>query len=438
MNVPLAMRMSPGRERRMLRLWLPFQLLFLAASGALAADVPANITHVELSVQAAAADLESQIQAMIDSGSGPLWIGYAIPIIEGYHGLSCGHVYQGEGYHLEKENNYRFSSDDDDDRPEYQAQWLQVLIRVEAGNPLRVRIFSENCPIHADGASLTWLTGVTPKQSIAMLEHLVDSVLDAEPLRKRVRQGALTAIALHRDPEANDVLERFSGAAYPLKTRRDALFWLGNSRAEAGLQAIIRLLESERDRDPRKHATFALSVSKAAGAREALFNLAKGDFDSEVRGEAVFWLGQKGGARALDTILEILARDTNRSVMKKAIFALSQLPNGEGVEPLIELARTHEESSIRGQSLFWLSQKAGKKAVKAIERVLEEDPDLDIKEKAVFALSQLPADEGVPLLIKIARTHAQPKIRKKAIFWLGQSKDPRALALFEDILLNSK
>ncbi len=52
----------------------------------------------------------------------------------------------------------------------------------------------------------------------------------------------------------------------------------------------------------------------------------------------------------------------------------------------------------------------------------------------MFALSQRPRDEGVPVLIRIARSHRDPKIRRRAIFWLGQSEDPRALALFEELL----
>ena len=60
-----------------------------------------------------------------------------------------------------------------------------------------------------------------------------------------------------------------------------------------------------------------------------------------------------------------------------------------------------------------------------------------MKKKAVFALSQLPADEGVPKLIQVARSNRNPEVRKQAIFWLGQSRDPRALAFFEEVLLRS-
>ncbi|PYP42245.1 MAG: hypothetical protein DMD43_03595 [Gemmatimonadetes bacterium] len=57
-----------------------------------------------------------------------------------------------------------------------------------------------------------------------------------------------------------------------------------------------------------------------------------------------------------------------------------------------------------------------------------------MREQAVFALSQLPRDEGVPILIHVARSNRDPALRRKALFWLGQSDDPRALALFEEIL----
>jgi HEAT repeat protein len=84
--------------------------------------------------------------------------------------------------------------------------------------------------------------------------------------------------------------------------------------------------------------------------------------------------------------------------------------------------------------LFWLAQRAGEEAVGAISDAIANDPETDLKRRAVFALSQLPKSEGVPLLIQIARTNANPVVRKQAMFWLGQSRDPRALQFFQEIL----
>ncbi len=92
-------------------------------------------------------------------------------------------------------------------------------------------------------------------------------------------------------------------------------------------------------------------------------------------------------------------------------------------------------AATRRQAIFWLGQAAGEEATKGLASIAA-DPngDIEIRKQAVFALSQRPADEGVPVLIRIARTNRHPELRKTALFWLGQSEDPRALTLFEEIL----
>ena len=104
-----------------------------------------------------------------------------------------------------------------------------------------------------------------------------------------------------------------------------------------------------------------------------------------------------------------------------------------------QLLRMARDSKIREetrlQAVFWLGQAAGDAATKGLDSIAADGRgDIEIRKQAVFALSQRPADEGVPVLIRIARTNRHPELRKTALFWLGQSEDPRALTLFEEIL----
>lgn len=121
-------------------------------------------------------------------------------------------------------------------------------------------------------------------------------------------------------------------------------------------------------------------------------------------------------------------------VSRGALAALAQHAGSEAVQPLLRLARQSPEPKLRGEALFWLAQRAGREASAAITDAVANDPDTAVKKRAVFALSQLPADEGVPKLIEVARRHQNPAVRKQAMFWLGQSKDPRALTFFEEVL----
>jgi hypothetical protein len=133
--------------------------------------------------------------------------------------------------------------------------------------------------------------------------------------------------------------------------------------------------------------------------------------------------------------LSTYATSSTRRTADAALSALAMHAEPTALDTLIKLARSTETAHVRGQALFWLSQRAGQKAVGTITEAIEKDPETDVKRRAVFALSQLPREEGVPLLINVARTHTNPAVRKQAIFWLGQSKDPRALKFFEEILL---
>ena len=150
-------------------------------------------------------------------------------------------------------------------------------------------------------------------------------------------------------------------------------------------------------------------------------------------GRTVHWLTGVKPSESV-AVLAAHAAGPSRKPADSALSALAMHADLTALDTLIKLARTADSTHVRGQALFWLAQRAGQKAVGTITEAIDKDPETEVKKRAVFALSQLPRDEGVPLLINVARTNANPAVRKQAIFWLGQSKDPRALKFFEEIL----
>jgi hypothetical protein len=108
--------------------------------------------------------------------------------------------------------------------------------------------------------------------------------------------------------------------------------------------------------------------------------------------------------------------------------------------PLLAIAADsgHRARETRHQALFW----AGRFVVAKLAGVGDDlaaipddrDDGNDARDAAVFALSQLRDRQGIDALLQVARTHRDPAVRQHAIFWLGESGDPRAIALFEQIL----
>lgn len=340
-----------------------------------------NIVNAKLEQKSAAQGLKAAVRVLAARNS-PAWVTYAVPIIRGEHELCCGNFWSGGAERFcgecRLESGYgtnisRIVRNGDAEANLEPSGNLLVFLRVANRRVDRVRVFSEECRIDAGGRTVYWLNDVHPSESVTLLASLATG--SAEELlnpadRKRISNEATLAVALHADPSAESALESFVEPSQPDTLREHTAFWLAVIRGHAGYEVLRRLARTDPDDSFRKKLTFDLYVSKDPGA----------------------------------------------------------------VDTLIQAARNDSSPDVRGQALFWLAQKASQEAIPAISEAVERDPNTEVKKRAVFALSRLPKDQGIPLLVQIVRSSSNPVVRKAAMFWLGQSRDPRALAFFEQIL----
>jgi HEAT repeat protein len=115
------------------------------------------------------------------------------------------------------------------------------------------------------------------------------------------------------------------------------------------------------------------------------------------------------------------------------IFAVSQAGGSEETAWLIGLARNPKNSvEVRKKAIFWASQsRASATELGSLYGALTEP---ELKGQTIFALSQVKEPGAFDQLATIARKDPDSEMRKKALFWLGQSKDPRAADLIEQML----
>ena len=434
----------------------PFRIIAasLALATSLAVGLAAQrprIANGKVTPQTAGSPFAQSFRTLVTNQQDDAWIGYTVPVVDSERIMCCfsgdtvwvnGTVVSSDGRGCCQACRLEPTADGTSMASRAQrgqqgvvrlegSDRMVVLFRVASRQVDRIRVFSEDCELDAGGRSVTWLDGVRSTDSIALLETFA---VPADGRRDRVADGAVSAIALHGDPAADPALERLVAPSQPEALRKKVTFWLGNSRGAQGLEVLRRVLKDDPSVEVQKSAVFGVTQSRANGAFDVLAGLARNHDSTRIRSEAVFWLAQRDDPRSPNLILEALEKDPSAEVRKKAVFALSQLKGNAGVDALMRVARTDKDPAMRGEAIFWLGQKAGQKASAAITERIEQDPDTEVKKKAVFALSQLPKDEGVPLLIQVARTNTNPAVRKQAMFWLGQSKDPRAIDFFAEIL----
>ena len=213
------------------------------------------------------------------------------------------------------------------------------------------------------------------------------------------------------------------GYAVPIGGRpREAGCWT------SGAQAVRTITEPVKLEGPDA----ILVLARLADGRVSEIRVASPECSFDTGGLALHWLTDVRPADSVSWLAK-LTSDSSRRLGNAATMAIALHAAPEAFERLLELARSGTPGEVRASALFWLAQRAGDKAVGAISDALD-DPDAEIRTRAVFALTLLPTEERVTRLIDLARSHRDATVRRQAMFWLGQSRDPRVLAFFEQIL----
>jgi HEAT repeat protein len=241
-----------------------------------------------------------------------------------------------------------------------------VLVELKAGVALRVRVVSSSCPVDGANRRLVWLGPVDAGTSIAALSRLLDAKLKEDD----VEEAALAAIAYHAEARADAVIEkRAFDRSLSEEARKQAIFWAGNARGEAGYRLVERVLATDPDGDIREHAVFALTQSSVPGAADRIKKVAVEDRDNNVRAQALFWLAQTNAKGAGEWIVGRLDAEQDDHVREQAVFALSQLE--DGTDWLLKVLRSKRDTETIRRALFWLGQSNDPRALQEIEKILE-------------------------------------------------------------------
>jgi len=349
-----------------------FAMSSLVVLGSALAQQP-RVQNARMETRAVAGGLEPVFHAILSAQSSPAWVGYAVPIIKGDRQMCCWNNNVMCGCSLEPRTNDQGAviSTNPTVKLEGPTQ-LVVLYRIENRQVDKVRTFTPECELEAGGLPFIWLTGVNAPESIKLLLSVAKDTAAATREQVRRADAALSAIAMHADPAADQALEELVTPNQPEQVRRQAIFWLGNARGQRGFEIVSRVVREDPSDKIREHAVFALTQNKDPQALSVVVGVAHNDKSARVRGQALFWLAQRAGQKMAESAInDAIANDPETEVKKKAVFALTQMPGGEGVPLLIQVARTNRNAAVRKQAMFWLGQSKDERALAFIEEVLK-------------------------------------------------------------------
>ena len=294
------------------------------------------------------------------------WVSWRVPSAAKGDGPCC-HEMNGSG---EGQRGCRLQADRRDPQPmqidtkEGAAGDLVIYLHRKNGRSTALHALGSRCPVELD-TPLQAIAGVDPSASLAFL--------DAEIERKDGprRERLLMAIAHHQGEAAARRLIARSAPDQVSSMRRDALFWLSQLHAEAGLDTLQQAAAVDPSREIRHHALFALSQADLDTARAALRGFAADTgADAEDRGQALFWLVQSGDPQARELALQAAGNNESR-LAEQAVFALSQLDSG-AEEALISVVEGDYPRETRKRALFWLGQSDSDVALRYLDRLFDD------------------------------------------------------------------
>jgi hypothetical protein len=344
-----------------------FAALLLGASVFAVAQQEPMVVNSQFHSEPVGAGLSATVDRF-QHAIGPIWLGYEVPAVPGSHFSVCSGDTQSSmddgccGEYRLEDSDRGFRSSDDDTRVESN---VDVLLRIDQGTVVKIRLAGVGCRLNAGGLPFTWLTGVQPEDSVAYL----GSLASADSSHHRADE-ALAALALHATPKATTALASLASSSSPLWIREKAAFWLGAERGHDGLLVLEHLAQTDTDSEFRKKLTFDVSTSHDPAAVDDLIHMAKSDSDTGVREQALFWVGQKASAKAVAALKDAVENDPEVAVKRKAVFALSQLPKDEAVPQLMHVADTNPDPAIRKEAIFWLGQTHDPRALQYFEQIL--------------------------------------------------------------------
>lgn len=283
---------------------------------------------------------------------------------------------------------------------------------------------------------------------IAALNALLQMDADrAVPILKQVlarrdtgsvclRRKAIFLVSQKQTDATEDILLDAARNDPDPEVKQQAVFWLSQVGTEKAVAALDSILSRSSDPSLQEKAIFALSQHRGGRAAAALrAYVERKDAPEEMREKAVFWLGQSNDTENPAFLRSVYSRTGNDALKQKILFALSQSRGRENQQFLLDVARNKNETiDVRKQALFWAGQ-SGSVNTADLASLYSTIPDREMREQIIFVLSQRNNDAAaMDKLIDIARKDPDPELRKRALFWVGQSKDPRATQLLQDIL----
>jgi HEAT repeat protein len=348
----------------------------------------------------------------------------------------------------------------------------QTIARTLEG---RAQTATDGCPNAKDDERVDALNAVTQMDADRAMPILRKVLARREPCTQQLRRSAVWLVASRKQPEAASILLNVARTDPDREVREQAVFWMANVQSDEATNMLVDLSKSGDDLDLRKRAVYALSRSKSPKAASTLREIVLDTKEPEdLRGDALNWyLGSNafaGGEDTMGFLKDVFGRADGMRFRSRVLSSIAARRTDDARNFLVSVAVNERESldvrrsavgniasssgwrvitrttsgqnvvnevsvsSSGGQQSSTTSSAQATAAASALSSVFDKATDLDIRRSALSSMANLRENAGVDKLIDVARNEKNLELRRAAVSMLSRMKDPRAMALLQEII----
>jgi hypothetical protein len=300
------------------------------------------------------------------------------------------------------------------------SQWLDDVqeLRIELTNQIPPKAEVILRPFYVNAAPATQAPSPSPFGAVPAAPPTPAAAPPAPP-----RPAPFPVFFQNADPEVS-LQQEVMRAMFRTNVDRAIVIATERLKADPGDPVVLSSLN-------------VVAASPAPEAMSMLLTIVKSSTNPKARRDAIFWLGQSRGDKdaIVDTIvglLPTLAEDDSEAVA----YTLSQIRSDKSINALVTIARDKNKSEkTRTNSVFWIGQSRAQNRVRLLDDIYKSSMDNSkIRQQVLVALSQTREPQAVTLLGNVASTDPDIEVRKQAVFWIGQSRSTEANQVLEDLL----
>ena len=296
---------------------------------------------------------------------------------------------------------------------------------------------SDGCPRPQDDERIDALNAVAQLDAEQAQPILKKVLARREPCTQQMRRTAVWLVASRKQPDAAAILLNVAKSDPDKEVREQAVFWMANVPTDEATTMLIDLAKKSDDLDLQKRAVYALSRSKSPRAATTLREIALDPkAEVELRGDALNWYMSGPGRTAEDAMTflkDVYGRADDNRFKQRVLQTIASRRSEDSRTFLVDVAQNSKESMENRRRAISSLQGSGVTNAQ-LAQVYDSGTDVEIRKQVIGVLAGLKENGGLDKILDIARNEKNPELRKQAVSHLYRTKDPRALALLQEII----